>query len=659
MTAPLTSAPALSPEAVRARVDSVRLLLADHGHNVERRELVEELRGHLHPEALCRSLEARGLAARVVRFSASELHFLASPSVCFLKDGSAAIFHGMQRDEAVFERCDGEVRILSTGQLKQRLGSDAIEVTAPPLRAANTAELSRALLSRGRRHLLTAFGVSVGMAALGIIAPLSTQVVVDHALPYGASQTLVAATIAVAAGSVHRAWLSWLREKAIRGLDGIVQSGLLQTTFRRILRAPFATSQRVSVGDQLQSISSGRAVVERLSAGVLSAILDLVPGLIFLVALAVVTPGFGVAATVAVLFAAWISVALAKRQAQLLAVELEHRAQESGYLHEVLAGVTTLKSTRSIGSASAGWLQRLIPTRSHALTREYSQSLARTLMGATREGLVFSSVVVGSYATIDGRMSVGALVLMHMLAAGVGGAIVHASEATFALFSVTPHLERIAKIVSQDERVGTNGTGHPPKLSSADDAIVLEDVWFRYGPDLPWVLKGYSLRVKVRDLHTLRSPSGTGKSTILRLIAGLYEPERGVISVMGRSPRQANHLIAYLPQRAHLFAGSIDHNLRLLADVTRREVADAARRTGLSEWLRTLPMGPETVLPPGAPNLSGGQRQWICFTAAVASKRPILLLDEGLSQLDVMTRKRLRDAQLLDGKTVLSVSHDV
>lgn len=650
---------ALSPEAVRARVDSVRLLLADHGHDVERRELVEELRGHLHPEALCRSLAARGLSARVVHFTADELPYLSSPSVCFLKDGSAALFHGMRRKQAIFQRCDGQVRMLDRGLLRRRLESAAIEVSPPPLDASSTAELSRTLFSLASRHLWAAVGISLGMAALGLVAPFAVKTVVDRALPYGAAQLLLAAAVAIVAGSIHRAWLAWLREKAFRGLDGTVQSALQQTTFRRLLRVPFATAQRVYVGEQLQSISSGRAVVEHLSLGVLSALLDLVPGLAYLAALTMVSPGFGAAAAVLAALCAFTCVVAGRRQARHLTSELEHRAQESGYLHEVLSGVTTLKATRSLRRAGAKWLERLIPTRACAQRREDMQSFARAAVGTMREGLLFSSLAVGSFAVLAEQMSVGSFVLLHILASGVGSALAQALEASLALFQLTPHLERVARTVSQEERTMKGPLTHVPELAAEDDAIVLEDVWFRYGPDLPWVLRGYSLRVRLRDLHTLRGPSGAGKSTILRLIAGLYEPERGVISVMGRSPRQASHLIAYLPQQAHLFAGSIDHNLRVLADVSRREVAEAARRTGLDEWLRTLPMGPETILPPSAPNLSGGQRQWICFTAAVASKRPILLIDEGLSQLDVITRNRLRDGKLLDGKTVVSVTHNL
>src|SRR5690606_18098701 len=109
---------------------------------------------------------------------------------------------------------------------------------------------------------------------------------------------------------------------------------------------------------------------------------------------------------------------------------------------------------------------------------------------------------------------------------------------------------------------------------ASGDAIVMNDVWFRYGPDQPWILQGYNLRVGAGEQLTLRSASGSGKTTILRLIAGLYQPERGTVSVFGRDPAKARGHIAYLPQQAHLFAGSLLHNLRMLSGASLERIVE-------------------------------------------------------------------------------------
>jgi ATP-binding cassette subfamily B protein len=182
-------------------------------------------------------------------------------------------------------------------------------------------------------------------------------------------------------------------------------------------------------------------------------------------------------------------------------------------------------------------------------------------------------------------------------------------------------------------------------------------VWFRYAPDRPWVLQGYTLRVPVGGELRLEAPSGAGKTTILRLIAGLYAPERGTVRVLGQPPQQASRAVAYLPQAAHLFEGSIVDNLRLLSDASDEAIERAAAESGLCALLATLPMGPETLLTAGASNFSGGQRQLIAWTALMASERPVLLLDEALSQLDPIAQKRLRAMRSGRARTTLFVEH--
>jgi ABC-type bacteriocin/lantibiotic exporter with double-glycine peptidase domain len=189
---------------------------------------------------------------------------------------------------------------------------------------------------------------------------------------------------------------------------------------------------------------------------------------------------------------------------------------------------------------------------------------------------------------------------------------------------------------------------------------VLEDVWFRYAPEAPWIARGYSAKFDAGAKEVITGPSGFGKSTILRLLAGLYVPEEGTISVGGMSPQAATRDILYLPQFVNLFSGSIIENLRLLsggAPVAR--LFEIAETTGLAELVEAWPMAYHTVLSPGGRNLSGGQRQLIVLTAALASERKLLLLDEAMSNIDPIRAVALR--KLLDAvpATVIEARHVV
>ena len=202
----------------------------------------------------------------------------------------------------------------------------------------------------------------------------------------------------------------------------------------------------------------------------------------------------------------------------------------------------------------------------------------------------------------------------------------------------------------------------PPALGLAATAtsgpVVMEDVWFRYGPERPWVLAGHQFLLESGKLQTLTGPSGTGKSTLLRLLAGLYVPERGSIHIGGLEPLAARHQLLYLPQIVQLYGGTLQENLRLFSGHAPLEkLLEAAQATGLAQLIQQLPMGLQTILPQGGGSLSGGQRQLIALTAAIASQRPLLLLDEPVANLDAHTSRRLFGVLARSGKTICLAAH--
>ena len=232
---------------------------------------------------------------------------------------------------------------------------------------------------------------------------------------------------------------------------------------------------------------------------------------------------------------------------------------------------------------------------------------------------------------LRGELKIGTLFTFLQLASGFLSAAFGVVGTYLSLVVLRPQLVKAQEILAIDPEP-------PTKIgaaSSADGIVVMDDVWFRYTPMGPWILREYQLRVELGERHTIRGPSGSGKSTIMRLVAGLYMPERGTIRVGGLTPQDARSSILFLPQNVQLYGGSILDNLRVISGGASREgLMDAARRTGLQPFVQTLPMQFDTLLPHGANSLSGGQRQLIALTAALASQRSLLLLDEPLANLD-------------------------
>ena len=254
-------------------------------------------------------------------------------------------------------------------------------------------------------------------------------------------------------------------------------------------------------------------------------------------------------------------------------------------------------------------------------------------------------------------MALSEFIYLGLLTEGLLSALESGCRTLGVALSMRLHTRRVDELLGGDADLPRHESA-ASELAPGKPAIHMSDVWFRHGPDQPWILQGYNLSVAHGEHLTLRGVSGSGKTTILRLIAGIYRPERGTVSVCGRDPARDRSSVCYLPQQAQLFAGSLRDNLEQLSGVPLAQVVKAAERTYLASWLGTLPMGIETVAAAQGANLSGGQRQWLLITAAVASERPVVLLDEPFAQLDHIVRSRLQLDALFRERTTVTVAHD-
>lgn len=189
-------------------------------------------------------------------------------------------------------------------------------------------------------------------------------------------------------------------------------------------------------------------------------------------------------------------------------------------------------------------------------------------------------------------------------------------------------------------------------------AIYLDQISFSYENTV--VLKKLSLKAKSGEHIGIVGDSGCGKSTILKIIAGLYEADEGRVIVAGESiPKKIREQVALVMQHNSLFPLSIRDNITCGHDISEDRIWEACQNARLTEWIKSLPDGLDTNVGERAGQVSGGQAQRIQIARALCKNAPVILLDEPASALDQDTGDLVLKAlkRLMEGKTVIHVTH--
>jgi len=195
--------------------------------------------------------------------------------------------------------------------------------------------------------------------------------------------------------------------------------------------------------------------------------------------------------------------------------------------------------------------------------------------------------------------------------------------------------------------------------------VAFDDVWFRYAPDGPWTIEGATFDVPRGTKTAIVGETGSGKTTLGYLLARLYEPERGRVSIDGIDIADLRFAsladaVGVVSQETYLFHSSVRENLRFARpDATDEEVEAAARAARIHDLIASLPDGYDTIVGERGYRFSGGEKQRIAIARTILRNPPILLLDEATSALDTETERAVQEAldDLAEGRTTVAIAH--
>ncbi|KAA5609804.1 peptidase domain-containing ABC transporter [Rhodovastum atsumiense] len=626
------------------------------------------------PAALVDWLRNSGLWARAVRLRWSELLALpiSGPLVLMGRDGGA--FLVVRADPArqlIWVRdpasaTDHEPHALDLAAVTQLWEGSAILLRADRGGAYDNEPFSFLWLFRliwqDKRLMKETFAASIMMTALSIVSMMLVMVVIDRVVTYRSYSTLALVSIVLGITVFYEAYFGFIRRQLTVALARRVDGRVNLWMFRRVLGLPIDFFERTQAGGVLYRLGHIGKVRDFITGQVLTTLLDLVTLAMLIPVLLWLSPTLTWMALLAAGVILLIIVAFIQPVRRLYHHYNEAEISKSTVLVESLRGIRTVKSLGlepqrkeawdHTTAAAGGWKLEMLDTLN------WPQTLIIPFDFFLRSGVM----MVGAYLTLDDPGTGGGLVAFMMLSSRLAQPLGGIARMLEQIEDVRAAVSMAASVLNQPREDTGAGAGLRPRFAGA---ISFTKVDFTYPGSKTTALDGVSFEIPAGSSVGLVGRSGSGKSTITRLLQGINREYEGYIKIDGNDLRSINlqHLrrsFGVVLQENFLFRGTIrDNIIGGRPGLTLTDVVRAARLAGAEEFIERMPQGYDTVVEEGSPNLSGGQRQRLAIARALITDPRILILDEATSALDPESEALVNAniARIAHGRTMLVVSH--
>lgn len=506
---------------------------------------------------------------------------------------------------------------------------------------------------------------SLFIQVFGLITPLFTQLILDRVVVQRSELTLTAVGLGLLMFSLFRVAMTGLRQYLLDHTANKIDLALIVAFIRHTLRLPLNFFESRYVGDIISRVQENRKIQRFLSGEALSILLDLLTVFIYVglmfwyswkmaLLVLVIVPPFALLALIATPFLQRISREI-----------FNAVANESSYLIEALTGVRTVKATAVEQTVRWHWEELL---NKEIKTNFAGQVISNRLQifSNTIEAVVTTALLwFGAYLVIHNQLSIGQLVAFNMLLGNIITPFQRLTVLWNQVQEVVIAVERINDVLDAEpeEDLHEQPRQNLPRLKGS---IRFENVTFRYHPESDMnILENLSFEVKSGQMVALVGRSGSGKTTISKLVLGLYQPTDGKVLIDGQdisslSLSSFRQQVGVVDQDTFLFGGTIRENISLgHPGATLTDVMEAAKLAGADEFITKLPMGYETQIGEGGGLLSGGQRQRIAIARALLGNPQLLILDEATSHLDTESERIIQKNfnTILKGRSTLVIAH--
>jgi subfamily B ATP-binding cassette protein HlyB/CyaB len=623
--------------------------------------------GNLNETGLCRAAGRLGLKARATRLNARALERLPLPAMVRLKDDGWAVLAKAAEDTVLYQIPGCAPEKSSAAGFLERCGPRVILLAwrsgAAPVEWRSGLRWFLPAFWKYRRTIAQILLASLILQFLALGTPLLFQVVMDKVLPHAAASTLNVVATAMITIALFETVIGYLRSYLVSHTASRMDVELGSRLYDHLLRLPLSYFHSRQIGQTVARVRELDTVREFLTSSALTVVLDAVfAGTAFAVLCFYSLKLTGIVGLSVILYFL-ISLIISPVLRLQLERLFQRAAVNQSFLVESISGAETVKA------------MAIEPVMRHYwegnLASYVAQGFKLSMLGAGgMKGIELVSklgnvgiIWLGAGMVQQGLLTLGELVAFNMIAGQMSGPVLRLAQIWQQFQQLRISLDRIGDILRTPVEPGSDM--RRPPLPSLGGHIVFDHVSFRYAADGPPVLSDISLNIPAGAILGIVGRSGSGKSTMSRLVQRLHVPESGRILIDGHDIAQADpswlrRQVGVVLQENFLFNRSIRDNIAVCQpSMAMSSVVEAASLAGAHEFILELPHGYDTLLEERGSNLSGGQRQRIAIARALAARPRILILDEATSALDYESEALFQAnlERIAKGRTVLIIAH--
>jgi ATP-binding cassette, subfamily B, bacterial HlyB/CyaB len=620
---------------------------------------------------LCAAIaDVLGLMGRLMEIPANQISRINQPAILPWHDSYAVLYGATEQQVILGVPAEGVVKLRMNDFLRM-VGDPRAPLQLLVLQETKNVQREKfglawfiPYLTPETKVLVEVLIASFFVQLFGLANPLLIQIIIDKVLVANSASSLHVFIILLVGVSFFENVLTGLRSIAFANATNRIDLALAAKIIDHLFHLPLSYFDRRAVGELSTRIAELDRIRQFFTNTALTTILDAVFSLMYIVVMLFYSPFLTAVALSTVPFFVILSVIVSPIVRRQLREKAERNAQNQSYLVEALGGIYTVKA-QSMERRSRNQWQTFYD---RYIAASFSGTLTYTVASSTSNFLnQLSGLLVlwaGAYLVLDNKLTLGGLIAFRIIAGYVTGPLLRLLTIWQNFQETALSIERLSDVVDAPLEVEEDNRFNVP-MPLIRGKVIYEDVTFQFGSQGRPQLNKLNVEFNTGSFVGIVGQSGSGKSTMMKLLPRLYEPTQGRILIDNYDINKVElyslrSQVGIVSQDPLLFEGTVQDNIAInYPDAEAEEIVQAAKIAVAHDFIMSLPNGYNTRVGERGSNLSGGQKQRIAIARTILQRPRLLILDEATSALDYDTERQVCNNLVNNfrGITIFCITH--